>query len=145
MSETQNATQLLIDFGNGKKESLDEMLPMVYEELRRLAEKYLRQERPNHTLQPTALVHEAYLRLIKQDFPEWESRSHFFGVAARLMRQILVEHARTHGCSNFYLETFSFQAPDFYRSLGYLVVHEHQVYPHGIVKHLMVKRDADCA
>lgn len=66
------------------------------------------------------------------------------GVGTALVRAF-EEHARTHGCSNFYLETFSFQAPDFYRSLGYLAVHEHQVYPHGIIKHLMVKRDGDCA
>ena len=68
---------------------------VVYEELRKLALSYLRRERPDHTLQPTALINEAYLRLVKQDFPEWRNRSHFYGVAAQLMRQILVEYART--------------------------------------------------
>ncbi len=71
-------------------------MPIVYQELHRLAQSYLRRERADHSLQPTALINEAYLRLVKQDSPEWQSRSHFFGVAARLMRQILVEHARTH-------------------------------------------------
>jgi RNA polymerase sigma factor (TIGR02999 family) len=66
----------------------------VYAELRRLAESYLRRERPGHTLQPTAVVHEAYLRLVEQTPPSWENRSHFYGIAARLMRQILVDHAR---------------------------------------------------
>lgn len=69
-------------------------MPVVYQELRKLAGGYLRGERSDHTLQPTALINEAYLRLVKQDFPEWQSRKHFYGVAAQLMRQILVEHAR---------------------------------------------------
>jgi len=73
---------------------LDELTPLVYKELRKLAAAYLRKEVKNHTLQPTALVHEAYLRLVNQQIPNWEGRSHFFGVAARLMRQILVDHAR---------------------------------------------------
>jgi RNA polymerase sigma factor (TIGR02999 family) len=68
-------------------------------ELRKLAGGYLKRERPNHTLQPTALINEAYLRLIAQEFPEWQSRSHFFGVAAQLMRQILVDHARSHAAA----------------------------------------------
>jgi RNA polymerase sigma-70 factor, ECF subfamily len=71
-------------------------MPLVYDELRRLADHYLRQERPDHTLQPTALVHEAYLRLIDQSRVEWQSRAHFLGVAAQLMRRILVDHARRH-------------------------------------------------
>lgn len=99
MSETQNATQLLIDYSNGKKESLDEMLPLVYEELHRLAEKYLRQERPNHTLQPTALIHEVYLRLIDQHSVNWSNRSQFIGLAAQMMRRILVNHAEAHKAS----------------------------------------------
>jgi RNA polymerase sigma-70 factor, ECF subfamily len=69
-------------------------MPVVYQELHKIAGGYLRNERPGHTLQPTALIHEAYLRLIRQDLPEWQSRKHFYGVAAQLMRQILVEHAR---------------------------------------------------
>jgi RNA polymerase sigma factor (TIGR02999 family) len=71
-------------------------MPLVYEELRTLARYYLSQERRDHTLQSTALVHEAYVRLVGQDLPEWKSRAHFFGIAARLMRQILVDHARAH-------------------------------------------------
>lgn len=72
-------------------------MPLVYEELRRLAHHYLSRERPDHTLQSTALVHEAYLRLAGQDPPQWQNRAHFFGIAAHLMRQILVEHARGRG------------------------------------------------
>jgi len=71
-------------------------MPLVYDELRRIAQNYLRNERPGHTLQSTALVHEAYVRMIQQDLPEWQSRAHFFAVAAQLMRQILVDHARAH-------------------------------------------------
>jgi RNA polymerase sigma factor (TIGR02999 family) len=87
-------TPLLLRWSQGDQSALTQLLPVVYEELRKLAQGYLRRERPDHTLQPTALINEAYLRLIKQDFPEWQSRRHFFGVAAQLMRQILVEHAR---------------------------------------------------
>jgi RNA polymerase sigma factor (TIGR02999 family) len=87
-------TQLLIEWKSGKKESLDLLVPLVYGELRRLADHYLRDERAAATLQPTVLVHEAYLRLVAQNLPDWESRAHFFGVAAHLMRQILVDHAR---------------------------------------------------
>jgi RNA polymerase sigma factor (TIGR02999 family) len=87
-------TELLIDWKNGNKAALDLLTPLVYSELRRLADHYLRNERAAATLQPTALVHEAYMRLVGQSLPDWESRSHFFGVAAHLMRQILVDHAR---------------------------------------------------
>ena len=87
-------TRLLIEWKAGNKEALDLLTPLVYNELRRLADHYLRDERAAATLQPTALVHEAYLRLVAQSLPDWESRSHFFGVAAHLMRQILVDHAR---------------------------------------------------
>lgn len=93
--QSNQVTQLLLDWSKGKREALNELMPMVYQELRKLASGYLRSERPDHTLQPTALIHEAYLRMIGHDMPEWQSRAHFFGVAARLMRQILVEHART--------------------------------------------------
>lgn len=89
-------TVLLERWRSGDRAALDLLMPLVYEELRRLARHYLRQERPDHTLQSTALVHEAYVRLVGQDLPEWQSRAHFFGVAARLMRQILVDHARNH-------------------------------------------------
>lgn len=87
-------TPLLLRWSRGDPDALDRLLPVVYHELHKLAQSYLRGERPDHTLQPTALINEAYLRLIKQDFPEWQSRRHFFGIAAQLMRQILVDHAR---------------------------------------------------
>jgi len=75
---------------------MEQVIPAVYGELRRLADSYLRRERPDHTLQPTALIHEAYLRLAAQKDIEWQSRSHFYGVAAHLMRLILTDYARTH-------------------------------------------------
>src|SRR5215475_249161 len=93
-SPHEAATHLLVQWKSGNKDALDLLVPIVYRELRRLADHYLRNEHAAATLQPTALVHEAYLRLIAQNLPDWESRSHFFGVAAQLMRQILVDHAR---------------------------------------------------
>jgi RNA polymerase sigma factor (TIGR02999 family) len=92
-------TQLLRRWSQGDPTALDQLMPIVLRELRKLAGGYLRGERPNHTLQPTALINEAYLRLVAQDFPEWQSRTHFFGVAAQLMRQILVDHARAHAAA----------------------------------------------
>ncbi len=88
-------TQLLRKWSEGDRAALDQLMPVVHQELRNLANSYMRDERPDHTLQPTALINEAYLRLVKQDFPEWQSRKHFYGVAAQLMRQILVEYARS--------------------------------------------------
>ena len=96
MPEGDEVTRLLIEWKEGNQQAVDLLVPLVYDEMRRLAEMYLRDERAAATLQPTALVHEAYLRLVAQNLPDWESRSHFFGVAARLMRQILVDHARKH-------------------------------------------------
>lgn len=87
-------TRLLIRWRDGDREALDTLMPIVYAELRRLAQHYLSRERGDHTLQSTALVHEAYLRLAGQNPPYWENRAHFFGIAAHIMRQILVEHAR---------------------------------------------------
>ena len=89
-------TQLLHQLRRGNRDAEAELVPLIYDELRRLAGRYLRQERPDHTLQPTALVHEAYLRLIQQPEINWQNRSHFYAVAARLMRRILVDHARGH-------------------------------------------------
>jgi RNA polymerase sigma factor (TIGR02999 family) len=89
-------TELLANWGLGDAAAREELIPVVYAELRRLARRYLRRERPDHTLPSAALVHEAYLRLVDQSLPEWQSRAHFFGVAAQLMRQILVDHARHH-------------------------------------------------
>ena len=94
MSATHDVTHLLVQWANGDKQALDDLTPLVYKELRRLAASHLRRERKSHTLQPTALVHEAYLRLVDQKNPNWQNRSHFFGVASQLMRRILVDHAR---------------------------------------------------
>jgi|SRR5215470_17734365 len=87
-------TELLRQWNRGDQTALDKLLPVVYDELRSLAAGYLRKERRDHTLQPTALVHEAYLRLVKPSHVTWQSRAHFFGIAARIMRRILVDHAR---------------------------------------------------
>lgn len=95
-SPSDDVTRLLQDWKRGDHEALDRLTALVYHELRRLADHYLRDEHAARTLQPTALVHEAYLRLVAQNMPDWECRSHFFGVAAQLMRQILVDHARRH-------------------------------------------------
>jgi RNA polymerase sigma factor (TIGR02999 family) len=95
MASSASITQLLIKWRQGDRAALDELLPRVYSELRRLAQYYLRQERPDHTLQATALVHEAYLRLVEEKEIDWQDRAHFFGIAGVRMRQILVEHARS--------------------------------------------------
>jgi len=92
-------TVLLVRWREGDRAALDQLMPIVYDELRRLARHYLRQERSDHTLQSTALVHEAYLRLAGGNPPEWQGRAHFFGIAARIMREILVEHARGHNAA----------------------------------------------
>ncbi len=95
MSATHNITALLTRWAGGDRQALDDLTRCVYAELRQLAAGYLRSERPDHTLEPTALVHEAYLRLLDQkEIPCCQSRSHFFAIAARLMREILVDHAR---------------------------------------------------
>ena len=94
MATSEGVTQLLARWRGGDQEALDELMPLVYAELRRLADRYLRREKGGHTLQPTALVNEAYIRLVGERGVEWENRAHFFGIAARRMRQILVEHAR---------------------------------------------------
>jgi RNA polymerase sigma-70 factor (ECF subfamily) len=93
-SPPSDVTQLLREWSRGNQSVVDQLTPLIYSELRRLADSYMRRERPDHTLQPTALIHEAYMRLIQQGQPEWHSRSHFFRFAAHLMRQILVDHAR---------------------------------------------------
>lgn len=90
-----NVTKLLQEWRSGKQEALDELMPYVYDELRRLAAHYMKRERREHTLQATALVNEAYLRLIDVRV-SWQDRAHFFAVAARLMRRLLVDHARSH-------------------------------------------------
>jgi RNA polymerase sigma-70 factor (ECF subfamily) len=89
-------TQLLLDWGNGNKAALDRLTPLVHEELHRLAHRHMRLERPNHTLQTSALVNEAYVRLVDQRNLHWKNRAHFFSIASRLMRRILVDLARAH-------------------------------------------------
>jgi RNA polymerase sigma factor (TIGR02999 family) len=96
---SNQVSELLVRWHDGDSGALDSLIPLVYAELRKLARAYLRQERPDHTLQSAALVHEAYLRLVSNTSPPWQSRAHFFGVAARLMREILVDHARNHGAA----------------------------------------------
>ncbi len=93
----KDVTGLLLKWQNGGDEVVPaELMPLVYEELRRVARAYLQRERKDHTLQPTALVHEAYLRLFDDTKVSWKDRAHFYGIAARLMRQILIQHARAH-------------------------------------------------
>ncbi len=93
---SNQVTELLARWRSGERQALDMLMPIVYDELRKLARHYVERERPGHTLQTTALVHEAYVRLVGQSPPEWKCRAHFYGVAARLMRQILVDHARAN-------------------------------------------------
>src|SRR5687767_13195149 len=93
---THQVTQLLIAWSNGDKTALDKLMPLIHEELLRLAHHYMSRERPGHTLQTTALVDEAYLRLVSRKGVHWQNRAHFFAIAAQLMRTILVDHARSH-------------------------------------------------
>jgi RNA polymerase sigma factor (TIGR02999 family) len=95
-SDADNVTRLLADWGNGDEQALEELLPLIYNELRHLAHNFLYRERPGHTLQTTALVHEAYLKLIDQRDAHWQNRAHFFAIAAQAMRRILIDSARRH-------------------------------------------------
>ena len=92
----QKLTELLIAWSNGSREALDDLFPLVYDELRQIARRYMRRERQGHTLQTSALVNDAYLRLIDQRQVRWQNRAHFFAIAAQMMRRILVDHARAH-------------------------------------------------
>jgi RNA polymerase sigma factor (TIGR02999 family) len=87
---------LLSEIASGNEEAKEKLVPLVYDELKRVARSYMRRERPDHTLQTTALVHETYLKLVEQRDVKWQGRSHFFGIAAQLMRRILIDHARCH-------------------------------------------------
>jgi len=98
-STPKEITRLLIAWNQGDQDARDALMPLIYDELRRLARGYLRRERRDHTLQPTALVNEAYLRLVDQSQVNWQNRAHFFGAAARLMRQILINHAVARGAA----------------------------------------------
>ena len=99
MPSSRDVTALLGDWSRGNESALNELLPLVYAELRRMATRQLRGERAGHTLQPTALVHEVYLRLVDQRDVDWRNRAHFFGVAALIMRRVLVDHARRNSAS----------------------------------------------
>jgi len=94
MPNQEEVTRLLLELSDGNQATVNDLLPLVYDELRRMAASYLRKERADHTLQPTALVNEAYLRLVDQTRVSWQNRAHFFGVAAQMMRRILIDHAR---------------------------------------------------
>ena len=93
---SQDVTRLLLAWRNGDQEALERLTPLVYGELRRMAHRFMRRERPDHTLQSSALVNEAYIRLIDCHQVDWQNRAHFFGIAAQMMRQILIDHARRH-------------------------------------------------
>ena len=95
-ASTHEVTQLLLEWSNGDKAALDKLIPLIHEELRRLAHHYMSRERPGHTLQTTALVDEAYVRLVNRKDVHWQNRAHFFAISAQLMRTILVDHARSH-------------------------------------------------
>ena len=95
-ASTHEVTQLLIEWSNGDKAALDKLMPLIHEELRRLARHYMSHERAGHTLQTTALVNEAYVRLVNRKEVHWQNREHFFAIAAQSMRSILVDHARSH-------------------------------------------------
>ena len=92
--KSQEISRVLQEWGNGQPEASDKLMPLVYDELRRQAARYLRRERPGHTLQTTALIHETYLKLIDQRNVDWQNRAHFFGVAAQAMKRILIDHAK---------------------------------------------------
>lgn len=95
MDRPPEITEMLHQWSNGNQKALEDLLPIVYDELHKQASRYLRRERRNHTLQTTALIHEAYIRLVEQKNVNWESRTHFFAISAKLMRRILVDHARS--------------------------------------------------
>jgi RNA polymerase sigma factor (TIGR02999 family) len=98
-AQTHDVTQLLVDWSKGDQAALDKLVPVVEQELRRLAHHYMSRERAGHTLQTTALVNEAFVRLVHRQNVQWQNRAHFFGIAANLMRTILVDHARSHACA----------------------------------------------
>jgi len=128
-SERSEITQILRDWNDGLEDAQERLLPYVYDELKRQARYLMSRERPGHTLQPTALVHEAFLRLSHQTGVDWQNRSHFYGIASRLMRQILVDHARQHaaakrGSSPMHLSLDDVDLPVEDRAGSILAVHE---------------------
>jgi len=98
-SDSDNVTRLLVEWGDGNQQALEALVPLIYKELRNLAHNFLYRERPGHTLQTTALVHEAYLKLIDQNDVRWQNRAHFFAIAAQAMRRILIDSARKHAAA----------------------------------------------
>ena len=96
MSSTHEVTELLTAWSGGDKAALDKLMPLIHQELRRIAHRYMSRERPGHTMQTTALVNEAYLKLVNREGVHWQNRAHFFAIASQLMRYILVDHARSH-------------------------------------------------
>lgn len=117
-SDMEEVSTLLRAWSDGDQSALNKLTPIVYDELRRLARRYMRRERPGHSLQTTALVNEAYMRLVDYDRMQWQNRAHFFAVSAQLMRRILVEHARRHnlkrggGVAHLSLEDAAVVGPD---------------------------------
>ena len=99
VSDSDNVTRLLLEWGDGNQQALEALVPLIYRELRNLAHNFLYRERPGHTLQTTALVHEAYLKLIDQNDARWQNRAHFFAIAAQAMRRILIDSARKHAAA----------------------------------------------
>jgi RNA polymerase sigma factor (TIGR02999 family) len=124
----REVTALLKDWSGGDREALERLMPLVYGELRKLAASYLRSERLDHTLQPTALVHEAYLRLVDQRSVNWQNRAHFYGIAAQMMRRILVDHARRRRAAKrdaaAYLLRTPAESPAGFRDLELLALDE---------------------
>ena len=119
LERSGQVTRMLLDWSRGDLSAAEKLTPLVYEELRRLASSYMQSERQGHLLQPTALIHEVFLRLVNQGQPEWQSRSHFFRFSAHLMRQILVDHARSRqtakrggGFVRLTLESSAIAAPE---------------------------------
>ncbi len=126
---SSDITQILKDWNAGQADAQDRLLPYVYDELKRQARRLMRSERRDHTLQPTALVHEAFVRLAERGGVDWQNRGHFYGVASRLMRQILVDHARVHaaakrGSSPIHFSLDDVQIPVAERAGSILALHE---------------------
>ena len=109
MNPPTNVTQLLVSWSNGDQAALEALTPLVHQELHRLAARFMAGERPGHILQPTALVNEAYLRLVDWKDVRWQNRAHFFGVAAQIMRRVLVDVARTRTARNGAAASFTFR------------------------------------
>ena len=128
--ETQHkVTRILHEWSDGDAEAPARLMPLVYDELRRLARRYLQHEKAAHTLQPTALVHEAYLKLVDQTRVSWQNRAHFYGIAANMMRRVLVDHARAHaaekrGGAAIRLSTEDVQIPLEERAAGFVALDE---------------------